>query len=101
MAYELVERCTRAMERFRVDQRRYEVFDGHDVARVVWQTERIVVFEDEAGRIWRYVFSWRRAWPVLVRAKGVAIAGCLRGELGAPIRTRGPDDREVREESGR
>jgi len=70
MAYGLVEKCTQAMERFRAEQRRAEVLDGHDVARVVVQTEKVILFEDTAGRTWRYMSAWRRAWPVLVQGGG-------------------------------
>jgi hypothetical protein len=42
------------------------ILDGHLVVRVVWETPKAVVFEDENGRFWRYLFSYNKAWPVIV-----------------------------------
>jgi hypothetical protein len=38
--------------------------DGHKVVEVIWETDRAVVFKDEAGRVWRRVHSWGMTWPV-------------------------------------
>ena len=42
------------------------VLDGHQVHRIVWQTERATVFQDECGQYWRYLAAYREAWPVVV-----------------------------------
>jgi hypothetical protein len=43
--------------------------DGHRVARVVWETPSAVVFQDEVGKFWRYLHSFKLAWPVVVEGK--------------------------------
>jgi hypothetical protein len=40
--------------------------DGHVVHRVIWETDKAVVFQDERGRFWRYLHAYRQAWPVVV-----------------------------------
>lgn len=40
--------------------------DGHQVERVIWETPKAVIFEDEVGRFWRYLHAYRKAWPVIV-----------------------------------
>ncbi len=40
--------------------------DGHQVERVIWETLKAVIFEDETGRFWRYLHAYRKAWPVIV-----------------------------------
>lgn len=42
------------------------ILDGHLVVRVVWETEKAVVFEDDAGRFWRYMHAFKKAWPVVI-----------------------------------
>ncbi len=40
--------------------------DGHQVERIVWETPKAIVFEDETGRFWRYLHTHRKAWPVVI-----------------------------------
>ena len=40
--------------------------DGHPVARVIWETDKAVVFADDHGRFWRYLHGHGKAWPVVV-----------------------------------
>jgi len=48
--------------------------DGHLVSRVVWESDRAVVFADEHGRFWRYLPAYKRAWPVIVEGgKGISL----------------------------
>lgn len=42
---------------------------GHTVHRVIWQTEAAIVFQDETGAFWRYLHSYRQAWPVIIGAR--------------------------------
>lgn len=34
--------------------------------QVVWQTDKIIVFRDEQGRVWRYMKEFRQMWPIEV-----------------------------------
>jgi hypothetical protein len=45
---------------------RNRILDGYQVERVIWETPKAVVFEDDAGRFWRYLHAYRKAWPVIV-----------------------------------
>ena len=40
--------------------------DGHEVETVLWETDRIVIFRDPDGRLWRRVHAWGITWPVEV-----------------------------------
>jgi hypothetical protein len=31
------------------------ILDGHKVDRVIWETDKAIVFEDAEGRFWRYL----------------------------------------------
>ena len=42
------------------------VLDGHRVVRVIWETDKAVIFQDEAGAFWRHLHAYRQAWPVIV-----------------------------------
>jgi hypothetical protein len=43
--------------------------DGHHVRRVIWQTDKAVIFEDPDGHFWRYLHDWRQSWPVIVTSR--------------------------------
>lgn len=43
-----------------------QTLEGHSVARVIWKTDKAVIFADEHGRFWRYLYAYQRAWPVIV-----------------------------------
>lgn len=45
---------------------RGRILDGHPVRRIIWETEKAVVFEDEQGRFWRYLHTYRQSWPVVI-----------------------------------
>ena len=45
---------------------RSRCLDGHQIKRVIWETPKAVIFEDEAGRFWRYLHAYRKAWTVIV-----------------------------------
>ena len=38
--------------------------DGHAVAEIIWQTEKMVIFKDPEGNLWRTVHAWKMTWPV-------------------------------------
>jgi hypothetical protein len=40
--------------------------DGRVVSRVIWETPAAVVFQDEGGRFWRYLYKCNQAWSVIV-----------------------------------
>jgi hypothetical protein len=40
--------------------------DGHTVSRIIWETEKAIVFEDAQGHFWRYLHAYRQAWPVII-----------------------------------
>jgi hypothetical protein len=42
------------------------ILDGHRVVRVIWETNNAVIFQDESGCFWRYLYSHRQAWPVII-----------------------------------
>jgi hypothetical protein len=42
------------------------ILDGHQVVRVIWETNNAVIFRDEAGCFWRYLYAYRQAWPVII-----------------------------------
>jgi hypothetical protein len=46
-----------------------QTLDGHTVSRIVWETDKAVIFQDEAGAFWRYLHAYRQAWPVVVERK--------------------------------
>ncbi len=43
--------------------------DGHPVRRVIWQTDKAVIFEDSDGHFWRYLHEWGKSWPVIVTGR--------------------------------
>jgi hypothetical protein len=42
------------------------ILDGHAVARIIWETEKAVVFADDLGRVWRFLHAYGKAWPFVV-----------------------------------
>ena len=40
--------------------------DGHDVESVLCETEKMIIFRDADGRLWRRVHAWGMTWPVEV-----------------------------------
>jgi hypothetical protein len=40
--------------------------DGHTVRRIIWQTDKAIIFEDSDGHFWRYLPAYRQSWPVIV-----------------------------------
>lgn len=42
--------------------------DGHEVATIILETERMVVFKDPEGNLWRRVHAWGQTWPVIIQA---------------------------------
>jgi hypothetical protein len=42
---------------------------GYRVERVIWESEKAVVFHDEAGACWRYLYAYRQVWPVVVECR--------------------------------
>jgi hypothetical protein len=43
-----------------------QTLNGHQVARIIWETEKAVIFADEHGRFWRYLHAYGQAWPVVI-----------------------------------
>ena len=39
--------------------------DGHRIRRIVWQTDKVVIFEGSDGHFWRYLHAYRQSWPVV------------------------------------
>ena len=46
------------------------LIDGHTVRRIVWESGKVIVFEDDQGHFWRRLHSWDHTWPVIVRCAG-------------------------------
>jgi hypothetical protein len=42
------------------------ILDGHMVARIIWKTEKAVLFTDDLGRAWRFLHAYGKAWPFVV-----------------------------------
>ena len=40
--------------------------DGHMVARIIWETEKTVIFADDLSRVWRFLHAYGKAWPFVV-----------------------------------
>jgi hypothetical protein len=38
--------------------------DGHQVKEIIWETPKMTIFRDDAGKLWRRVNSWGMTWPV-------------------------------------
>jgi hypothetical protein len=32
----------------------------------IWQTDRFVIFQDQNGKLWRYMPEYKTGWPVTV-----------------------------------
>jgi hypothetical protein len=43
--------------------------DGRQVRRVIWETPKMVVFEDSDGHFWRYLHAFGQSWPVVVESR--------------------------------
>lgn len=61
-----LELADEALREYREERTRHGggVIDGHPVQRIIWETERAVVFQDPEGRVWRRVHSWGQTWPI-------------------------------------
>lgn len=44
--------------------------DGHQVKEIIWETDKAVIFRDEAGKVWRRVHAWKMTWPITITTKG-------------------------------
>jgi hypothetical protein len=42
------------------------VIDGHQVQRIIWETDKAIVFEDGGGHFWRYLHAYKKSWSVIV-----------------------------------
>lgn len=42
------------------------ILDGHMVARIIWETEKAVIFADDLVRVWRFLHAYGKAWPFVV-----------------------------------
>ena len=42
------------------------IIDGHEVSKIIWETDEIIVFKDNKGRFWRRIHSYNETWPVLL-----------------------------------
>jgi hypothetical protein len=40
--------------------------DGRTVRRIIWQTDKAIIFEDSDGHFWRYLLAYGQSWPVIV-----------------------------------
>jgi hypothetical protein len=45
------------------------IFDGHLVRRIVWRSEKVVVFQDPDGHFWRYLSDSGRSERTLIKSK--------------------------------
>lgn len=41
--------------------------DGHQVAEIIMETDRMIIFRDLEGNLWRRVHAWGMTWPVTIR----------------------------------
>lgn len=46
------------------------ILGGHLVHRLIWESEKAVIFQDEKGSFWRYLHDYREAWPVVIEGNG-------------------------------
>ena len=54
-------------QRVREQQEAAGALDGHVVTEVIWHTDRMIIFKDNEGNLWRRVHAWGITWPVSVR----------------------------------
>ena len=40
--------------------------DGQTVRLVLWETSKMVIFEDQDGNVWRYLPAFGKSWPVTI-----------------------------------
>ena len=40
------------------------ILAGHEVSSVLWETPKMVIFEDLEGKTWRYLYAWGKAWEM-------------------------------------
>jgi hypothetical protein len=43
--------------------------DGHLMHRIVWRSERVIVFQDLDGHFWRYLHASRKSAPAVIKPK--------------------------------
>ena len=44
-----------------------EAIEGHSVSRIIWKTDKAIIFEDKQGHYWRYLHNYGQCWPVVIR----------------------------------
>jgi hypothetical protein len=44
------------------------ILGGHQVHRLIGETEKAVIFQDENSAFWRYLHDYRAAWPVVIES---------------------------------
>jgi hypothetical protein len=42
---------------------------GHVVKKIVWKTEKTIIFQDFEGHFWRYLPDYRRSERAVIRGK--------------------------------
>jgi hypothetical protein len=43
--------------------------NGYTVRRIIWETDKAIVFEDGRGHFLRYLHAYKKSWPVIVGRK--------------------------------
>ena len=43
--------------------------DRHTIRRIIWQTDKAIIFEDSDGHFWRYLVAYGQSWPIIVGHK--------------------------------
>jgi hypothetical protein len=46
--------------------RRPHALDGHQVKEVLWETDKMIIFKDPEGNLWRRVHTWGMTWPIVI-----------------------------------
>ncbi len=58
---------TEIAQRMRKQKDPENIIDGHEVSEVLWRTDRMILFRDPKGNLWRHVHAWGMTWLVSVR----------------------------------
>ncbi len=61
---------TEIARRVRKQQDAENSIDGHEVAEVIWETPKAIIFRDPEGKVWRRVHAWGMTWPVTIKTRG-------------------------------
>jgi hypothetical protein len=54
------------IQRTDTTDRTLQVIAGYTIARIIWETDKAIVFVDEQGQFWRFLHAYGQAWPFVV-----------------------------------